>query len=793
MKTKKSNRNDICPCGSGKKYKNCCLERDDALASRKRIDAASIANIFQKASEHLRAGQLIEAETLCQQILQVEPNKPEVLHMLGVIAYQAGMHDVAVELISGALNFAPNIAEAHYNLGNAYKEQRMLAEAVASYQRAVSLKPDYAVAYSNLGDLLQTQGKSEEAAESFRQALRIKPDLALVHYNLATVLQGQGKLAEAIASFQNAIELSPNFAEAHCNLGNVLFDQGKSADAVDSYRKALRFKPDYASAYSNLGNVLKQQGKLEEAADSYRQALRLQPYLAKGHYGLAVVLQRQGKHAEALVSARNAISLEPDFAEAYNALGELLRCQGKLDEAVENLHQALKFRANYADAFCNLGNALMDQGKLEDGIESFRQALRIKPDFSAAYSNLLFTSQYLGDLSPTELFSEHLRFAAKFEEPFRSDWPAHTNSREPARRLKIGYVSADFRDHSVAYFIEPILANHDRSQVEVYCYYNYAVRDRRTDAIAAHADHWLNCAGMADQDLANRIRADGIDILVDLSGHTADNRLLVFARKPAPVQATWIGMSGTTGLSAMNYRITDEYEAPPGLYESYHSEELIRLPDTGTAYQPEPDCPPVNSLPALSSGRLVLACLNNLVKVNSRVLGLWARLLVALPDAQLLLGNVTTPEIENHLVQRLARSGIPRDRVILRPRMVLRDYLAMHHEIDLALDPFPYGGGTTTMHSLWMGVPVLTLAGEQVASRHGAWSLSRVGLKEFITYSEQEYFERALEICRDLPALDRVRQSLRDRTTNMRCDAASITRHLEEAYRKMWTKWCASS
>jgi predicted O-linked N-acetylglucosamine transferase (SPINDLY family) len=329
--------------------------------------------------------------------------------------------------------------------------------------------------------------------------------------------------------------------------------------------------------------------------------------------------------------------------------------------------------------------------------------------------------------------------------------------------------------------------------VELHCYYNHAARDWQTDAIAAHADHWVDCIGMSDEELAERIRSDGIDILVDLSGHTAYNRLLVFARKPAPIQVTWIGAAGTTGLSAMDYRISDRYLTPPGMFDAYHSERLVLLPDTGVAYRPDPDGPPVNPLPALSSRRVVLACLNNLVKINRRVLQVWARLLAALPTAQLMLGNVKTPGIRRDVLQRLAEAGIDQDRVILQSRLAIRDYLALHHGIDLALDPFPYGGGTTTMHSLWMGVPVLTLAGDQVVSRCGASALARVGLQDFITYDEDEYVDRAINICSDLPALDRLRQSLRGRMNQTNCDAATITRQLEALFRQMWIEWCTTA
>lgn len=793
MTAKQPNRNDPCPCGSGRKYKKCCMERDNELATKHRAQKASAVADYQVALDHLQAGRLIEAESICQRILAVEPNKPEVLHMLGVIAYQAGMYDVSVDLIRGALEVAPNVAEAHYNLGNAFREQDLLDDAAACYRQAVALKPGYAMAHSNLAGILAHMGKTTEAAESDRVACGLMPGSAEMHYNKASSLLEKGQPALAIASFRDAIALKPDYVEAHCDLGIALAEQRQWDDAVASYRQAIALKPDYAIAHCNLAGALIRLGKMEEALACYRQSIKLQPDLAKAHHALAQALRELDRFAEAIESAKTAISLDPTIPEAYDTLGELYRAQGQLDEATECIQQALKLRPDYADAYGSLSLVLMERGQLESAAEMLREALRIKPDFPLAYSNLLFLNQYMADVSPAELFAEHLRYAERFEAPLKADWPTHTNLRRPEKRLKIGYVSADFRDHSVAFFIEPVFANHDKSQVELHCYYNHAAHDSQTNAIAAHADHWVDCVRMSDEELARKIQSDGIDILIDLSGHTAHNRLLAFARKPAPIQVTWIGAAGTTGLSAMDYRISDAYLTPPGLFEAYHSERLVLLPDTGVAYRPHPDGPPVNALPALSSGRIVLACLNNLVKINRRVLNLWARLLAALPDAQLMLGNVKTPGIRRDLLQRLAEAGIDQNRVIMQSRLATLDYLALHHNIDLALDPFPYGGGTTTMHSLWMGVPVVTLAGAQVVSRCGASALARVGLQDFITYDEEQYLERAINICSDLPALDRLRQSLRNRMSQSNCDAATITRQLETLFRQMWIEWCSTS
>lgn len=652
---KKIGRNDPCPCGSGKKYKHCCQQKDLAQTASAHSDTAFIPGALQTAIQHHQSGRLPQAQLIYQQILQAEPNHADALHLLGLVYHHQGNSAAAVELIQSAISARPTEAMYYFNLGNMQQDMGQLDQAIACYRQALLRQPGSVDTLIGLGTALRAQKRLDEAIACYRQALSIQPDCADVHYNLANALQDQGQLDEAISS----------------------------------YRKALLIKPDFAGVYSNLANAL--------------------------------------------------------------------RAQGKLDEAIEN----------------------------------FRQALFINPDNNAeAYSNLLFTMQYLSTCSPAEVFSEHQRYAELFETPLKPCWQPQPNSRDPERRLKVAYVSGDFCSHAVAYFIEPILASHDKSRVEIYGYYNHAQHDDHTDRIVGYMDHWLVCNNMSDEQLAERIRADGIDILVDLSGHTALNRLPVFARKPAPVQASWIGYPGSTGLTAMDYRITDPWQDPPGLTECYHSETVIRLPG-GMAFQPEPDSPAVNALPALTSGELIFASLNNLSKVNQAVVNLWGRILSALPQARLMLGNVTDSGVEQRLIGMFSQAGIGAERLILQPRVTMAGYLALHQQIDVALDPFPYNGGTTTMHSLWMGVPVITLAGDHPVSRLSAAHMSRVGLSEFISHSEEEYLQCALRAAQDLPALNRVRQSLRERMNGPECDPANITRHLEAAYRDMWRKWCA--
>ena len=603
-----------------------------------------------------------------------------------------------------------------------------------------------------------------------------------------------------ILRFRDSVRLNPTMKQkigrndpCPCGSGKKYKHCCQSAGSTPAPERPSAPLQKQQAADKNIyfGNSLLQQGHLEQAVDRYRQALLLMPDYAIAHFNLGNALNAQKKLDEAVASYQKAILHKPDFVEAYCNLGTVLHALSRLDEAVQCFQQALRVNSSEPEIHLNLGNTLRKQGKPEQAIECYRQTLLLNPDHAIAFSNLLFTLQNRPDCPPDQVFAEHLRYAQHFEAPLKPFWQAHGNTRDPQRRIKVGYVSGDFRQHAVAYFIEPILACHETTRFEVYGYANNPLRDQTTERIAALMPHWLDCSSLSDAQLAEQVRADGIDILVDLAGHTALNRLLTFARKPAPVQVNYIGYPGSTGLTSIDYRISDPWQDPPGITERYHSETLVRLPG-GMAFAPDAASPEVNELPALHSDHFVLACLNELSKVNDAVIALWSRILHALPNARLMLGNVIDDDIRQRLLERFSQNQIGPERLILQPRVPVAEYLARHQQIDLALDPFPYNGGTTTMHSLWMGVPVVTLAGDHAVSRLCAAHLSRVGLDAFITHNEDDYLQCTVSFANDLPALNTVRQSLRQRMTAAACDPAAITRQLEAAYCDMWRTWCAS-
>ena len=785
---------------------------------------------LREAVSYHQAGRLTDAKRAYVEVLSREQNNAVALHLLGVVRNQEGEAGQAIELIGTAIALQPDYAEAHNNLGNALHDQGQLEAAVVAYYRALRLKPGYAQAHSNLGNALYDQGKLEESVAACRAALALKPDLAEAHSNLGNALKDQGKLEEAVAAYHEALTLKPDFAVAHNNLGNALYDQGDLEAAVAAYGKAQRLKPDYAQAQSNLGNALRDQGKLDLAVAACHASLALQPDCTEAHSNLGNALRDQGKLEEAVTAYHDALALKPDFAEAHNNLGNALRDQGKLEESVAAYHAALalkpdfaeahnnlgavyrsqglpaaaaaacrravRLKPDFAEAHCNLGNVLRDQGKLEEAVAACRAALALKPDFAEAHSNLIFTMNYDARVTPEEIFAEsrdwNLHHAAPRAEPIR----ARHIPPDPERRLRIGYVSPDLRSHSVSYFVEPLLASHDRDAVEVFCYAEVTQPDRVTARLRNLADGWRSTVGLTDAEVAERIREDRIDILIDLAGHTANNRLQVFARRPAPVQVSWCGYPNTTGMTAIDYRLTDAHADPHGDADALHSETLVRLPDCFLCYAPPHDAPEAAPPPHAGSGHITFGSFNNLTKLRPGTIAVWAQILERVPGSRLIVKSkpLVDEKTRRRNLELFAAAGISAERLELVPWIPSQaGHLGAYSRIDIALDTFPYNGTTTTCEALWMGVPVIALRGRRHAARVGLSLLAAVGMPEFAVQSTQAYVEAAVGLANDLDRLTALRGDLRERLrASPLCDAGAFTRHVETAYRDMWRTWCTT-
>jgi protein O-GlcNAc transferase len=735
-------------------------------------------------------GKLIEAVDHFRTALLLKPDFPNAHHSLGNSLREQGKLDEAVDCYHKALQLKPDVAGAYSNLGNALRDQGKLDEAVNCYRRALQLEPGLADAHNNLGSALHDQGKLEEAVDCYRRALRLKPDLADAHNNLGSTLQDQGKLEEAVNCYRRALQLEPGLADAHNNLGSALHDQGKLEEAVDCYRRALRLKPDLADAHNNLGSTLQDQGKLEEAVDCHRRTLQLKPDFADAHNNLGNALRDQGKLAEAVDCFHRALQQKPDYAVAHNNLGNALRDQGKLEEAVDCHRRALRLKPDYAVAINNLGNALWDQGKLEEAVDCHRRALQLKPESATIHDRLVFTLHYHPDYDSAALYQEARRWNDQHAEPLAKFRRPHENTVDPERRLRIGYVSPDFRNHPVAHCLAPLFSNHDHRRLEIFCYSEVARPDQVTERLRAYADVWRVTVRLTDEQMAEMVRADQIDILVDLALHTANNRLLVFARKPAPVQISWLGYAGTTGVSTIDYRLTDPYLDPPGETDSCYSEASIRLPDTFWCYDPLDDQPVVNDLPALASDSFNFGCLNDFRKVNDGVLMLWAKVLRAVPGARLLL-YAPRGRARDHVLAILGQHGIAELRVEFIDRQPRQRYLQMYNRIDLGLDLLPFNGGVTSLNAFWMGVPIVTLIGKTVVGRAGWSQLCNLGLPELAARTPEEYVGIAVRLAGDLPRLRELRATLRNRMqASPLMDGKRFAGHMEQAYRQMWRKWC---
>lgn len=607
---------------------------------------------------------------------------------------------------------------------------------------------------------------------------------------LATMLKQQGRNAEVLAPTQKIAELLPDDAEAHFRLGNALLEFGQADGAVASYRRALEIKPDFAEAHSNLGSALHELGRLNEAEASCRQALQINPDYAEAHSNLGAALNDLGRLAEAETSFRRALQIKPDFAEALNNRSNTFKDLGRLTEAEACCRRALEIKPDYAEAHHNMGNILKDLSRLDEAETSYRRALEIKPDSEDTFSNLLFVLNYHPDKSGEEIFEVYREYDAKFGLPHRSEWRPHDNSRETQRRLKVGYVSPDFYKHSVRHFLEPLLAHHDKNALEIYAYAELTTEDQFTARYKSYVDHWVSTIGIDDATLAERIRADGIDILADLAGHTSRNRLGVFARKPAPVSLSWLGYGYSTGLSAIDYLLTDEASVPADS-EGLFSETPWRLATPGYVYRPGENMGEINPLPAMSAGYVTFGTLSRGIRINHRVIGVWSEILKRVEDARLVIdsGSFLEAYTQDSLAEKFAAHGISRDRLQIGCHSPPWDVL---RGLDIGLDCFPHNSGTTLFESLYMGVPYITLAGRPSVGRIGSSILEGAGHPEWIAKTEDEYVEKAVALAGDLAKLAALRAGLRqEMQSGPLMDEPAFARKVEAAYREMFEQWAA--
>ncbi len=752
----------------------------------------TIEQAMEVARGHHQAGRLAEAEEIYRRVLDQVPDHAGALHLLGVVAAQTGHLDAAIDLIGRAIAVNPAVAEYHNSLGEAYRQSGQRDRAVACLSHAIGLMPDYADAHNNLGNTLKDLGRLDEAIAAYRRAIELKPGGAEAQNNLGVALDRAGRPDEAIAAYRRAIDLKPDHCDAHINLAVALHAMGRLDEAIAACRRVLELRPGLVAAHISLGNALKGMGRLEEAIVVYRQVVALVPERAEAHTDLGAALGAAGRHVEAIAAHVHAIALKPDHAEAHNNLGVALHETGRLDEAIGAYDRAIALKPSLAVAHNNLAGVFKDQGRLDEALAGFRAALDVEPDFTEAASNLLFTLHCHPDYDAQAILAEHRRWARQYAEPLADQIRPHHNDRSPDRKLRVGFVSPDFCNHPVGQSLLPLFTHCDRLQTEVVCYSDAPIADPVTERLQALADEWHSTVGLSDSQVADRVRDGRIDILVDLALHTAGNRLLVFARKPAPVQVSMLGLPSTTGLATIDYRLTDRYFDPPGSSDGDYTERSIRLPHCIWCYEPLAEAPPVGALPSERNGFITFGCLNQVAKASRPALHLWLSILQALPGARLLIQSPPGAH-RDAVIQLFQAGGIAPDRVEFVPRVSRRAYLDRFHQLDLCLDPFPYNGHTTTLDALWMGVPVVTLAGRTGVGRAGVSVLSNLGVPELIAETPAQYVAIATALAADQERLAALRAGLRARMeSSPLLDAKQYAADVQAAFRAMWTTWCGA-
>lgn len=692
------------------------------------------------ALNDLEAGRTEQAEALFHAVLELQPQRAEAHFGLGLLARRAGDAGAAIPHFANALQAAPQ--EASFWL--AYLDALMEARQYTTARELIALG--------------RSQGLDGADIENFERLLAERGEPTEARIEAAAALYRHGEMEAASKLAHALIEEFPQHPFGWRILGGVHFNRRKYVEAREAMSKAAAYDPKDVETLCNLAMILRATGGLEEAKSVLEHAVELDPGNVDAYQHLAATLQEMGRPTEAHAAGTAALAIDPDNPGALASIGVIL----------DNL------------------------GRAEEAVVAYRRVLALEPDHPNVHGNLLFCMSHMDGVTPEDLFAEHVRFGENLAgriKPARS-W---SNTRDPGRPLRIGFVSGDLRSHALASFVTPMFRElGKRPGLVLFAYYTHPVHDETTAGLRSYIAHWRDANTLDDDELEAMIRADSIDILIDMSGHTAYNRLQVFARKPAPIQASWMGYPGTTGLATIDYYLADRFMVPYGKYDQLFTEALVQIP-AGAPFNGLPNAPPVAPLPALENGYLTFGSFNRLSKISRAVIALWSRLLRALPDARLVVAGMPI-EGGGHeqLAGWLQEEGIECARVSFHPRTATRDYLAMHGGIDICLDTFPYTGGTTTLFALYMGVPTLTLEGRTIPARQSAAVLAHHGLPQFIASDAADFVARGIAASANLTALAEIRASQRLRSPLWTAEGAKlIVDGVEYALRHMWERWCA--
>jgi protein O-GlcNAc transferase len=756
----------------------------DAAQLKQRGKALLAQSRFEPATECYRHAAALDAQDVDSRV-----NFGFALSEQGLFAQAEGPLRQAIEL-------RPDSVDAHYLLAIALREQGQLTPAIEHARRTLALQPGFALCRRDLCRLLVDSGQAQAARDVVTQGLALDAGDADLHHYLGNLQTTAKEYEAAIVSFERALAIQSGDALVLTNLGFALHRHGLLDAALATQQMALTIRPDLAEAHFNLGAVQQARGLLREAEQSFRQALALRPEYVDPYVHLGAVLHAQGRFDDGAVSLNAALALAPQSVEAHANLATLLLDQGRAEAAIEHLQAALRTNAASPQVHCNLGAAFQRLGQLDDAVEHYRKAVELDPEFLDAHSNLLFVLSFDPGCSPGDYLAEARRYGEKLSVRARpyADWPmSDAAGRRPA--LRVGLVSGDLKSHPVGYFIESLLRNLDPARFDLVAYPTQPREDDLSARVKPFFSAWTPVHGLTDEEAAKRIHNDGIDILIDLAGHSAHNRLPMFAWRPAPVQLSWLGYFASTGAPGIDWLIADPVSVPE-YHRAHFSERICYVPDTRLCFTPphETSALAVSPLPALSKGHLTFGCFQVSSKINSGVLAAWAEIFGAVPGALLRVQNqeMHSSAARAALHARLNKVGIATERVTLVGSMSRDEYLAAHANVDIILDTFPFPGGTTTCEALWMGVPTLTLAGESMLALQGASLLACAGLADWVAGSPAEYVERALAFAADHDGLARLRRRLRQQVlASPLFDAPGFSRHLEAALNGLWVRHAA--
>jgi protein O-GlcNAc transferase len=761
----------------------------------------NIQQSIDKILDDFSQNRLTQAEELFQQVLDLVSDEPQFLNMLGVVAFQIGNKEQALEIIAKAIVINPNVADYHYNLGNLQFQQGLFEEAVVSYENTLEINSEYVDAYNNQALALKELGRLNEAEAIFKEVISLNSLYADAYVNLGLLYEDASRWDDAIDSYKMSLYINPGLDFVHLNLGNAYSKQGDFESAIDCFTVALSTSPDLDHIYFNLGNAYKELENYELAVDCYQKSSILSdavlaletdvsddPLDVNRHFNLANMYASLCRWDEAISCFKKALSINPNISEIHFNKGNVYKNIGAFESAIASYQMSIDLDPNVGRAHHNLANTFQALGRMEEAINSFRTVISISPDNAKAHSVLVFLHTFIADITGEIMLKEARHWNDLHS--YKDIMTGYQNTHDPDRRIRIGYVSTDFKNHAVAYLLEPLLKDHNRDEVEVYCYAEVASPDKVTRRFEEHSDHWRSTVGVSDDEMCAMIRRDEIDIIIECAGQTINNRLVALSQKPAPLMVNYFTMHGQTlGMPVMDYILGDSTIMPQG-FEDQCSEKLICLEHGAFPFLPIHDWPEVAS-PREIGEEMVFACVGDPARISEDTIDLWARLLNLNPDAKLLFKFQVygDPKRLQYWQQKFARLG---------ERVIFEDidggwgkHMDVYSRIDVVLSTLPVAGGTTCAIPLWMGVPVVTMVSKYIGHRIAMSVLTYSGFPQFIANDEDDYLKITTELINDRARLGKLRRELRQKMKNAPiCNSHAHVKDIEAAYRTMWKTWC---